>query len=211
VSRFALGTLATRFARESDGFNALLARHASTDTEEEFALAEYCMVALQDSWSRFVRDLILRSSSGNSTTSTGRKVPPGPRGRLRLRTSIFVVQKDWTKTGKQAGWEPNWYSVEHAGRAITILGTSNGAEMMAAIGSSTNPIDDVRPIRNFAAHRLPATARAADAVAQNRLAGRKWRQPRDIVTSDTGAPGATVSLYAEWCVRFKAVAVAAVR
>lgn len=211
MTRFALDGLRHRFEEEATALDRLLAAHVGAGTAEERALAEYCLVALQDSWSRFVRDLILRSSCGNATTSQGRKVRPGPHGLLRLSDALTLLQKSWSKKALQPGWEPYWHQVSAASRAVTILAIENGGDVVAALGSSANPIDELRAIRNFAVHRLPNTARSASAAAGAFSGTLAWRQPRDIVLYERPGAVGMERVFASWCRRLSVVATAAVK
>jgi hypothetical protein len=101
--------------------------------------------------------------------------------------------------------------VPAASRATTILAIQNGGDVIAALGSSANPIDELRPIRNFAVHRLPSTARDASSIAKSVSASLVWQQPRDIVLYErTGAVGME-RVFSSWCRRLSVVATAAVK
>jgi hypothetical protein len=209
VARFDLGTLEVRFDRQVAGIaNALSAQRPGGALEVQ--LAEYSLGALQDAWSRFVRDLIIRSSLGNATTASGTILGASKHGILTQRDALSILRSQWTKAGMPAWWEPSWFRVDAATTAVTILAPGNGSNVVAAIGSSANPIDDLRALRNFAAHRLPNTAALADAVRVANRSG-SWRQPRDIIgaVARGGAPGEV--LFDSWCRRLRVVAAAAVK
>lgn len=211
MTRFALLDLQLRFDREARVLDQLLDAHAGAGSIEERVISEYCLVALQDSWSRFVRDLILRSSLGNATTARGRKLPPGPKGAIRLSEALRLLQKGWAKKAKKQGWEPYWYSVNEASRAATILAIPNSGDVLAALGSSANPIEELRPIRNFAVHRLPSTAANAAAAALGLSKSLVWQQPRDIVLVRRAAATGSERAFSSWCRRMSIVASAAVK
>jgi hypothetical protein len=209
VARFDLGTLEVRFDRQVAKIADVLSAQRPGGVLE-IQLAEYALVALQDAWSRFVRDLIVRSTLGNATTTSGTILRAGKHGILTQRSALSLLRSHWSKGGMPAWWEPSWFRVDAATTAVTILAPGNGNNVVAAIGSTANPIDDLRALRNFAVHRLPNTAALADAV---RLANRSasWRQPRDIVgaVAQGGAPGEV--LFDSWCRRLRVVAAAAVK
>jgi hypothetical protein len=211
VGRFELDLLRVRFVAQSDRLRLVLLAQAGSGTPTEVAVSEYCLVSLQDSWNRFTRDLVLRSALGNAVTATGRSLPP-PGGRpIRQVDAMDQLRRNWPTGGvKPAWWEPRWFNVDDANKAITILRIANSGNVTAAIGSSTNPWNEVRMVRNFVAHRLPSTAREAASVA-SLVAVNKWRQPRDIILAT--APGAfpSDSVYEVWCRRLVAVAHAAVQ
>jgi hypothetical protein len=209
VGRFNLGTLEERFDAEATRIAGVLILQRPGGALE-IEMAEYALVALQDAWSRFIRDLVIRATLGNAVTSTGTVVRAGQHGVLRQRDALTLLRQGWTKKGMPTWWEPYWYHVDQGTTAISILAPSNGANIAAAIGSSANPIDDLRIVRNFAVHRLPSTAAGADAVRRaNRSA--PWRQPRDILgaTARGGLQGEV--LFDSWCRRLRVVAAAAVK
>jgi hypothetical protein len=209
MARFNLGTLEARFDRQATKIAEVLTAQRPGGALE-VQVAEYGLVALQDAWSRFVRDLIIRSTLGNATTSSGTVIRAGKHGVLRQRDALSLLRRQWSKGGMPTWWEPYWFRVDAATTAITILAPENGADVVAAIGSSANPIDDLRVVRNFAVHRLPSTAAQADAV---RVANRSapWRQPCDIIAAAArgGSPGEL--LFDAWCRRLRVVAAAAVK
>lgn len=203
--RFNLGILSTRLAADLADLT-LLADQASVATGlERSAIGEYCLVQLQDSWSRFVRDLILRSSLGNASRVDGTKLPPGVHGRLLERDARQLIKTKWTAKGMGKDWEPAWTSRDDAGRALQILQPLNSNDIMTALGASTNPIAEVKPLRNFVAHRGHVSARKLDVLAGSW--GATWRQPSDLCLRD----GAGIYRFEQWCARFQAVANAAVK
>jgi hypothetical protein len=209
VGRFNLGILEARFDAEA----ARIARVLSAERPGgplEVEMAEYALVALQDAWNRFIRDLIIRSTLGNSVTASGSAVRPGTHGVMRQRDALNLLRRGWGNRAQPAWWEPSWFRVDVATTATTILAPRNGANIIAAVGSSANPIDDLRAVRNFIVHRLPSTAEGADAV---RRANRSspWRQPRDILGAPARGGLPAEVLFDSWCRRLRVVANAAVK
>jgi hypothetical protein len=209
MSRFDLGILEARFNAQADEIlNALVGQRTGGALEPQ--IADYALVALQDAWSRFVRDLIIRSALGNATTTAGVRIPPGTNGVLTQRAALSLLRARWAKKAKPAWWEPYWYRTSEAAAAVTILAPRNGGNVMAAIGSSTNPIDDLRAVRNFAVHRLPSTAAEANVINANNKAG-SWRQPCDIISATAQGGLAGEALFDSWRRRLSVVAAAAVK
>ncbi|MEU0796176.1 hypothetical protein ABZ342_39465 [Amycolatopsis sp. NPDC005961] len=76
---------------------------------------------------------------------------------------------------KLTAGEPNWYNVQQLSAIASGLGLSNSSQIVAAVGTSginlgttgqvANPIEDVRLVRNFIAHKTHAKIREVRALA----------------------------------------------
>jgi hypothetical protein len=209
MSRFQLDWLRLRFDAQAARLEAILAtERAGGDPERITVASEYCVIHLQDCWNRFVRDLVMRSSLGGAVRASGARLPPGPRGHLWERDAFDYLRLNWGRTMQKQLWEPDWHETSHASRAIDVLRPPNGNDLKTAFGASANPITEVRPVRNFVAHRGRRTAASIEPVARH-YAGPDWRQPRDILNVVIPGSGGVV-VFEEWCRRFRAVAAAAV-
>lgn len=208
MSRFALASLEQRFTREADRFGqARVIQRGFGAAAATVEIAEYAVVALQDSWSRFTRDTIIRSSLGNATTASGINLRAGRFGRIRQREALDHIRRGWQKTLKPTWWEPRWFDVGDANHALDILLPQNANAISAAIGSSANPIEELRSLRNFAVHRLPATAAGVESL-RKQLRAPDWRQPRDLIDWTVGGGE---ELFESWARRLRNVAAAAVK
>ncbi len=164
---------------------------------------------MQDCWTRFLRDLVLRSALGNARRADGRLVGVGPLGRMYERDARVLLQKKWPGGKKPPYFEPSWYSPDHTSRAIQVLQPNNGNDINTAIGSRNNPIEELRAVRNFAAHRGHTSAGALQPLASAWLPS--WRQPSDLLLQALTIPGTTESRFTQWSRRFRLVAAAAVK
>lgn len=207
MSRYPLASLRDRFEADADRFAArLAAARAANNPVDEAAAAEYCIIALHDSYARFVRDLLLRSSLGNAVTAGGTRLRPGSLGLVRQVDALSHLQSSWS-TPKPAWWEPRWHLQRDATQVARLLGPPNRAVIMGAIGATTNPTNKLRHVRNFVAHRGPSTSVNMHGVAVS-YGVPDWRQPRDLVA--VAIPGSGDALFDQWCRQFKAVVRAAV-
>ena len=207
MSRYSLATLRDRFVADADRLAARLATaRAASDLVEEAAAAEYCIVALHDAYSRFVRDLLLRSSIGNAVTAGGSKLGAGSLGVVRLSDALNHLRSSWSSP-KPGWWEPRWHLQRDATQVARLLDPPNRAVIIGAIGASTNPNEQLRRVRNFVAHRGPSTSDGADGVAVA-CGAVNWRQPRDIIRIPIAGTGEV--LFDQWCRQLKAVGRAAV-
>jgi len=213
VSRLVIEDLRDEFVRRADGLVTLLNHSRSSGTLDRQAASEYCAIQLQDTWTRFCRDLIVGASLGNarfgpSSPRAGQNLAPGALGVLSVGEALAELRRTW-KSGSSVQppwWEPRWFDTGQSTRALNILRPSNRNEIDAALNSSTNPIEDLRPVRNYVAHRGASTAGDIAAVAR-RSGLAEWRQPADIINHSRA--GAIV--FDEWVRRFSAVATAAVK
>jgi hypothetical protein len=210
LARFELDLLRARLVDQTDRLTATLAvARAAGDPDRLTVVSEYCVIHVQDCWNRFVRDAVMRSSLGGAVRSTGQRIDPGPNGVFWQRDAFAYLRANWGKVQQKPSWEPDWHEVGNANKAIDVLGPRNANDLKAAFGAGSNPITDVRPVRNFIAHRGENTGARVQAVAAHYHIP-DWRQPRDIVNLVIPGTGGTV-LFDEWCRRFVATATAAVQ
>lgn len=201
--KFNLNVLTNRLDLDLAKLVALADAASAKPPDERNALSEYCLVQLQDSWSRFIRDLIFRSVRGNATRSNGVALMPGAHGYLSQQRAYAILRASWSTRRMNAGWEPAWTSQDDANKAIDILRPTNENDLKAAIGASANPIKELKPVRNFSAHRGPESAKKLKATALARTSS--WSQPGDLVLRASG-----LFVFEQWCKRFHVVAHAAV-
>jgi len=205
-----LGVLRDRLFAELDVLLDLEAACRAASGQERHALAEYCAVQMQDCWTQFLRDLVLRSALGNARRADGRVVGVGPLGRMYERDARVLIQKKWPGGKKPSYFEPNWYNFDHTSKAIQVLQPNNGNDINTAVGSLNNPIEELRAVRNFAAHRGHISASSLQQVAAVWLPN--WRQPSDLLLQAVADPqGKPEARLRQWSRRFRLVAAAAVK
>jgi hypothetical protein len=203
----------------------LVAAEGSTDRARQHATAEHSVVALQDAYGRFIRELILRSVMGNATDATGRRLRPGPLGVVRTQGALDELRQKWPayratpRRGKRKpippvrkplhrNWEPDWHVDYCWTQALTILQPVNANAIAAGLGAGSAAALELRRVRNFSVHRGETSADGiAEVAAGHGLTA--WRQPRDIVVASIG--GGRAGLFSSWCARLTAVSRAAVR
>lgn len=112
---------------------------------------ESATVQLQDRWGNFCRSLVLASAVGRIRTSSGVVIP---KTRPSLHVALLDLRASFAgRDGKPPYWEPKWFDPAESIDAAQRLGISNYATVSAALGSTPSPLDDLRTIRNFFAHR----------------------------------------------------------
>jgi hypothetical protein len=168
------------------------------------AVIEYAFIALSDAWNRFARDLILASAIGGAVTLGGVRLPKTSLQITNRRLALARVRQFFGKP--QPWWEPRWFDPADAGNAATALAIPNSVRVTGAFTASTNPIEDVRWVRNFVAHRGPGTAPRCVAV------GTKYGVPDPSSPTQIAlhklpvAPGIDKRLFDIWCGRFVSLA-----
>lgn len=111
------------------------------------------MIQLQDQWNVFCRDLVIRSWKGGVQTLSGRSLQAGS-GRRSETDALDALRRTYTgKLRKSARWEPKWFDATETIEAATRLGLANLAEISAGVGLTPAPLDEIRAVRNFMAHR----------------------------------------------------------
>lgn len=205
-----LDRLRRRFLVEAHWLSRLLRRaHFDHPADMRHAVGEFAVVALQDSWNRFTRGVILASAAG-AITSGGLRVRSAT-GRTSHAASLALLRATWpTRKNQPPWWEPRWFDPGDASQSASLLTITNASTVTGAIGATANPIADLRAVRNFVAHRGPTTAPRVQAVAA-RHGRTAWNQPVDIVTIELATvPAGRELLLEAWCRQFAAVASACV-
>lgn len=162
-----LSEVSDRFRAESSEIEqAFLAsedcHHVTQYTVPYAPHVDGCVVSLWDAWNRFLREVVLLSCSDTTIGSRGGLYTPTMKrneeevlnylsvnaGRLGVR----VVER-----------EPNWYNVTQLAAITLELGLANSSQIIGAVGVSSielgnagtivNPIEDIRTVRNFIAHK----------------------------------------------------------
>ena len=135
-----------------------------------------CVVSLWDSWNRFLRDLVLESAAGPTVGIGGSRYVPTV-ARTSQQALIYIQQNKKALGVQVVKGEPNWYRVNDLATLSDGLGLANASQIIGAIGLTSialgaagtlpNPLQEIQQIRNFIAHKHPATL----AEVQARLAG----------------------------------------
>jgi len=110
---------------------------------------EMAVVRLHDAWGRFCRELIISSAGCRPFTASGVRLvcPPGIRGRPDVIPFLL------NSYNKPRTYEPKWAVSHDCLDAAQRIGIANFATVTAAIGSTNSPVEDLRRVRNFFAHR----------------------------------------------------------
>lgn len=151
--------LARRIPRFNDRLNHLSDIISAVDattkkTSEQIFAAEKALIEIQIEWEHFVRNLILDSATGNFENSSG---PIASRRHPRLR-SREAAAHILIETYRNRVFEPDWYLPAQAIDASIRLDVSNQPQIAAELGLTPWPIDELRHVRNFIAHRSKRSA-----------------------------------------------------
>lgn len=145
-----------RFYGRLDHLSEIIAAVDATAnrTSEQIFAAEKALVQIQVEWEHFVRDLILDSATGNFENGSG---PIISRSHPSLRSREAAAHR-LIGTYRRRQTEPDWYLPNQAIDASIRLGVSNQPQIAAELGVTPWPIDDLRHVRNFIAHKSKRSA-----------------------------------------------------
>lgn len=188
-----LGSRYWRFSRRIEWLSSAFTQAADSPLdaacEDPHVLArENATVFLQDQWSAFCRDLVYSSWRGGCMTTLGSSLP----ARVGSRTNhAALIALKATYTGRQRKspqWEPKWFDPNEAIDAAKRLHVANLASITAGLGLSPSPLDELRAVRNYFAHRgrestdrlkpytgYPVTSGAAHDLLKRRSLGGGYR------------------------------------
>lgn len=164
---------------------------------------EMAVIRLQDAWARFCRELVLTSASDQPMTAAGTPLPRAP-GIVVRSDAINALRRVYSRPPG----EPKWFDAQASLRAATILGVHNYASISSGIGVTPSPLDDLRSLRNFLAHRGELTAAGVRSIASRlQLAGRA--NVLSILLSPSSSSGMTILEL--WVKQLQAMSLVAVR
>ncbi|GAB6967697.1 hypothetical protein JCM25156A_17340 [Komagataeibacter kakiaceti JCM 25156] len=111
---------------------------------------------IQIEWELFVRNLILDSATGNFENGNGLIISRSyPSLRSREEAAHRLIG-----TYRRQQFEPDWYLPTRAIDASMRLGVSNQPQIAAELGVTPWPIEELRHVRNFIAHKSKRSALA---------------------------------------------------
>jgi len=145
-----------RFFRRLDDLGKIISDVDATDkrTILHVYCAEKALIQIQIEWEQFVRNLILDSATGNFSNSSGR-VWSQKFSQIRSREVAAYIL---VSTYPQRNIEPDWCLPVQAIQAAQNLDISNFAQISAELGATPWPIDELRHVRNFIAHKSKRSA-----------------------------------------------------
>lgn len=145
-----------RFNRKLDALGNLLSVvDAKTEyNTHDIYVAERALIQIQIEWEHYVRAVILDSATGSYRNA---------RGPVASRTYLSVSSRDAAAhlliaSYPKRQYEPDWYLPSQAIDAAVRLDISNLAQISSELGVTPWPIDDLRHLRNFIAHRSKRSA-----------------------------------------------------
>lgn len=162
-------------------------------------IREMCVIRLHDSWSRFCRELVLRSAGSRPRTVSGSRLNRS-QGVKRYRDVIPVL----ISTYPRRRTEPAWHNPTECLDAARRLGVSNYSSISQGLSLSFNgsaPTTQLTAVRNYFAHRNLTTAAAMNSVAQGLFIS-PVPQPYDLVAVTQSG----TTLFALWVLRLKQMA-----
>lgn len=118
-------------------------------TPEQVFIAERALIQIQIEWEHFVRGLILDSATGSFSNSAGRVYSTTFSSIRSREAAAHKLVSLFPRSNK----EPDWYLTPKAIDAAMKLGVSNLSQIAAELGVTPWPMDDLRHLRNFIAHK----------------------------------------------------------
>lgn len=113
---------------------------------------EMTVIRLLDAWARFCRELVIISAGCNPLTVRGTQLARAPG--IKRRTEVIPTLMS---TYSRRRYEPNWAQATECVDAAQRLRIRNFSTVSGAIGAVGSPVDDLRRVRNFFAHRGKGT------------------------------------------------------
>lgn len=206
--KYYLADTYTKFNRETDWllqeFNRALNALRASGGLDRFARlsAEMSVVRLHDAWARFSREIIVLSAGARPYTATGVRLSTAP-GVNRIADVIPTLLSTYRRPRR---FEPRWARPPECIDAAQRLRIPNLSTVAAALGATNSPAEEIRPIRNFFAHRGKNSA--------NEVRVQSFFTSMDKVNVESVAgklvpPG--IIMFELWIVNLRLVATAAIQ
>lgn len=206
MPRYFLKDVYDKFSKEVDwlllDFEKAIHNLKANSTDKSARLAaEMAVIRLHDSWARYSREIIVLSAGGKPFTVNGSRVPLAP----GVRHIPDVIPK-LISSYRRRDYEPQWARSQEAVDAAQRLKIQNFTTVSAALGATNSPAEEIRPLRNFLAHR------GRDSAMKVRVQTIFLPSYRVRVEDIAGAfvpPG--ITRYEQWVANLKHVALAAIQ
>jgi hypothetical protein len=197
-----LGKLYRRFVNETllvlDCFSN--ARNAVCPAQVE----EMSVIRLHDAWARFCKELIVISSYARPYSTNGMVIPRAPG--IDSRQNALNRAMIRTRGGNRR--EPRWADANESIDAAQRLGIVNLSNVSMGLGVTPSPVDDLRRVRNFFAHRNDTTAQHVRRIAHS-IGVPMQTPPRELLRQLQAPSG--VTLFETWVNKLRHMAYIAVQ
>lgn len=165
-----LRTVVDAFRAEADQIESVFYSCTGLNTVDQYRILyapaeDGCLLSLWDAWNRFVRNLLLTSCAGTVEGLSGNTYNPGVPRQENAAIAHINASRQGTVIKSTRG-EPQWYSAVAIADFVQVLTLTNGNSVVGAITSTTvqlgsfsipNPLEEIRIVRNFVAHKSDVT------------------------------------------------------
>ncbi len=199
-----------RFHGETEGLvrdmkqaKSLADKHTESWEHSQVYIRAQQMIIIRavDSWGKYCRSIILESCYATPKTESGTVVTRAA-GILSRSDALAKVSQRYYRPPHR---EPSWHVPSEAIGAARYLGINNFTSVSLALGSTPNPIDDLRILRNSLAHRSMHAINRMNQVILNY--GYKGLDAQEFLTM-TKLPG--ILIFEDWMMTIRGIARAAI-
>lgn len=187
----------TFYSRSAVILNRFMQAHGS---ECDSYTQEMCVVRLYDLWDRFCKELILLSAYAEPISISGSRIPrvAGVRTRNDVLTKLKSIRPYASRPVHLISWGNPTTSIDVASK----LKLSNFQNISLSLGATPSPLQDLRIVRNYLAHRNEKTASEVRKVAVSN--GCPGTHNALAILGSLRTPG--VSLLEFWIVQIRNIA-----
>lgn len=204
MRRFSLERIYNRFCLETFRLAERFATSLPSHPKYEQSCAaihqlgrEACVIRLWDAWSRFCREVVIRSACAAPVTASGLVLPHAPG--IKKRSEVIPTL---LKRYKKRRFEPRWGDPGECINAAKLLNVSNYATVLSALSVVSAATKYVRFVRNYIAHRNKYTA--ADLAKVVLSLGLPPESEVDSIVRHIQPGGLTV--FEEWIIELRTIA-----
>jgi len=122
----------------------------------ELPTTECCTLRLHDSWARYCRSVVFASAADEPSALDGSIIARAPG--IASRDDVWPhLAARLRAANRPCRYEPRWGDATQCANAVDMLGLSNSARLKAALQYQNSPVETLRLLRNFYAHRCDDT------------------------------------------------------
>lgn len=135
-------------------------------------------IRLHDAWARYCRTVVFASASDQPLALDGTVIARAPG--ISSRDDVWPTLRRELRKAKLGGnYEPRWADATACEQAVDLLSLTNAARIKSALRYSDSPIESLRLLRNFFAHRCEGTGRKLP-VVRTAINAPKTTAPEEI-------------------------------
>ena len=172
------------------------------DRRADLLTTEMAVIRLSDAWSRFCREVVVMSAGCKPYTLNGNRLHLVKNVSRRSDVIPHLLSYYGGPNPREPDWGVTWRCID----AAQLLKVDNIRTVSAALGAVGSPVEEIRNVRNFFAHRWKDTA---DRIRRQGFYRSAMRINVEDIVGSSVPPG--VTRMEHWILQLRLVAEASIQ